>query len=40
MLRYAQEHHPDALRTRLADALAGELEPLAEAVARLQGGRK
>lgn len=39
LLRAAARHQPDALRLRLGQALRTELEPLAEAVARLEARR-
>jgi hypothetical protein len=40
MLRQALAHRADALRQYLAELLRPELEPLAEALARLERGRK
>jgi hypothetical protein len=37
LLRLALRHQPDALRLYLADALRPELEPLVQAVARMEG---
>jgi hypothetical protein len=39
LLRYAVPHRPEAIATALAGALAPELGPLNEAVARMEGGR-
>jgi hypothetical protein len=36
-LRYARRHRPEALTAALAEALRPEIEPLALAVARLEG---
>jgi hypothetical protein len=40
LLRYACRHRPEALAAYLADVLDQEIGPLAEAVARLERGRK
>jgi hypothetical protein len=37
LLRHAADHQPDAVRAYLADMLRPELEPLARAIARLEG---
>jgi hypothetical protein len=39
LLRHALDHRPEALTLYLAEALRPELEPLAEAVAGLEGER-
>jgi hypothetical protein len=36
LLQYAIEHHPDALRLYLTEALRPELEPIVEALAQLE----
>ena len=39
LLRHALDHRPDALRMYLTEALKPELQPLAAAVAKLEGRR-
>jgi hypothetical protein len=37
LLRYAKTHRPDALRAHIVAVLRPELDPIAEAIANLEG---